>query len=277
VFRQKQITCTSSSVAKSKINNTKILILCAGDGTRWDNYLGVPKQLIPINGEPLLNRTLRLLCDHGYNDIAIIAHDNRLNLKGVEFFKPPQFRWTIETLLSTQPLWAEKTIVLLGDVFYTNQALATILSSNQGVHVYGRHGQNLFTYTPHGELFAISFEENDHYKMKKHLNIARSDAFSGGRGKIWEFYRSLAGFPLNEHKKPLNEQRKEDEIFISIHDLTDDIDRPKEYDKVIKRYSYAASNNPLKRVLINCWIYGMSPLKKFLRPVRNYFLQLINK
>ncbi|SHF79834.1 Choline kinase [Fodinibius roseus] len=260
-------------MAKSKINNTKVLILCAGDGTRWDNYLGVPKQLIPINEEPLLKRTVRLLCDNGCNDIAIISHDDRLNLDRCDFFKPPQCRWTVETLLSTHPLWTERTLVLLGDVFYTKQALATILSPSQGVQVYGRFGPSLFTFTQYGELFAISFEENDHHKMKKHLNIARSHALSGGRGKMWEFYRSLAGFPLNEHKK-------DDEIFTSIHDLTDDIDSPKEYDKLVKRYTYAASKKPLKRILVYCWIHAIIPIlyvKKFLRPVKNYTLQLITK
>jgi len=83
------------------MNNTKVLILCAGDGKRWNNYLGVPKQLIPINEEPLLKRTVRLLCDYGYSDIAIITHDDRLNFEGCDFFKPPQYCWTVETLLST--------------------------------------------------------------------------------------------------------------------------------------------------------------------------------
>jgi len=104
--------------------------------------------------------------------------------------------------------------------------------------------------------------------MKKHLNIARSHARSGGRGKMWEFYRSLAGFPLNKHKK-------EEEIFTSIHDLTDDIDSPKEYDKLLKRYTFASSKKPIKQILVHCWVYGMIPflyLKKLLRPLKNYIL-----
>lgn len=256
-----------------KIKKAKVLILCAGDGMRWDNYLGVPKQLIPINNEPLLNRTVRLLNGYGYNDIDIIAHDERLNLDGFGFYKPSKFRWTVETLLSTQPLWTERTIVLLGDVFYTNKALTTILSYNQDIHVYGRFGKSLFTFTQYGELFAITFEKSDHQMIKKHLNIARSNALRGGRGKIWEFYRSLAGFPLDLHKK-------DDEIFISIHDLTDDIDSPREYEKIVNRYSYAASKKPLNQFLIYCWIYGMIPIiyiKKFLRPIKNYTIQLINR
>lgn len=281
-FRESEITIQSklgktnndiSYRAKSRVNNTKVIILCAGDGTRWNNYLGVPKQLIPINKEPLLNRTVRLLCDSGYDDIAIIAHDNRLNLDGCDFITPPRSRWTVETLLSTHSLWEERTLVLLGDVFYTKQALATIVSPRRSVQVYGRFGASLFTFTQYGELFAISFDENNHHKIKKHLMKACSHALSGGRGKLWEFYRSLAGFPLNEHKR-------EEKIFTSIHDLTDDIDSPKEYHKIIERYSYAASKNPLKQILVYCWVNAIIPflyIKKFLRPIKNYTLQLITK
>ena len=39
----------------------RIVILCAGDATRWGGYLGLPKHLVPIHGEPLLHRTVRLL------------------------------------------------------------------------------------------------------------------------------------------------------------------------------------------------------------------------
>lgn len=252
-----------------KNNNTKVLILCAGDGTRWNNYLGVPKQLISINEEPLLKRTVRLLCENGCSNITIISHDDRLNIEGCDFFKPPRYRWTVETLLSTCPLWAKKTLVLLGDVFFTKQAMTTITMPSQGIHVYGRFGLNIFTFTGHGELFAISFDKSNHYKIKEHLNIARSHALSGGRGKLWEFYRSLAGFPLNEHKK-------EDKIFTSIHDFTDDIDSPEEYDKIKKKYTYVASKKPLKQILLYCTIIPFLYLKSFLRPVKNYTLRLIS-
>ena len=35
----------------------KYIIMAAGMGTRWNNYLGVPKHLIELNGETLLGRT----------------------------------------------------------------------------------------------------------------------------------------------------------------------------------------------------------------------------
>ena len=31
-----------------------------GEGKRWGNYLGIPKHLIEIDGEPIIKRTVRL-------------------------------------------------------------------------------------------------------------------------------------------------------------------------------------------------------------------------
>ena len=37
----------------------KIIILADGEGKRWGNYKGVPKQLLRIDGETLLDRMIR--------------------------------------------------------------------------------------------------------------------------------------------------------------------------------------------------------------------------
>lgn len=51
----------------------KYYILANGEGTRWGNYKGVPKQLIEIDGETILHRMVRLLRDEGVSkeDICI--------------------------------------------------------------------------------------------------------------------------------------------------------------------------------------------------------------
>ena len=42
-------------------SNVTALRIADGDGTRWGNYLGVPKHLAPVDGVPILYRTVRLL------------------------------------------------------------------------------------------------------------------------------------------------------------------------------------------------------------------------
>jgi len=38
--------------------NQRIVIMAAGLCKRWKNYLGIPKQFAPVNGEPIIKRTI---------------------------------------------------------------------------------------------------------------------------------------------------------------------------------------------------------------------------
>ena len=54
----------------------RILILAAGDGTRWNNYRGVPKHLAPLCGEPILHRTVRMITERRPDaDVRVIVRD----------------------------------------------------------------------------------------------------------------------------------------------------------------------------------------------------------
>ena len=179
--------------------STTVFILCAGESARWNNHLGVPKQLIPIGGEPLLERTVRLLHAKNIFDINIIAHDELLKIKTCNFIRPSKYQWIVETLLSTQSLWNENTIILLGDVFYTREAINSIVRTRKNIHVHGRYGANKYTRTPWGEIFSLSFERNNWNEVITNATKVIRHAKSGGRGKLWELYRSLACFSLDEH------------------------------------------------------------------------------
>ena len=211
------------NVKYDSLEDTKIIILCAGESIRWKNYLNIPKQLAVVNGESLIQRMVRLLNQRGYYDIDIVSHNEQLKMDSCGFFKPSKKRWIVETLFASQPLWKEKTIVLLGDVFFTQHAINTIINIKHGIHIYARSGASKYTQSHWGEIFALSFTKHDWHKVTTHAELTCHDAEAGGRGKLWEFYRSLAGFPLDQHMV-------ENSIFIPINDLTDDIDSPYEYE-----------------------------------------------
>ena len=48
----------------------KVIILANGNGTRWNNYHGVEKQLIKIDGETLLHRMCRICHENGIDKKA---------------------------------------------------------------------------------------------------------------------------------------------------------------------------------------------------------------
>ncbi|MCH2183062.1 MAG: NTP transferase domain-containing protein [Mariniblastus sp.] len=251
-------------VEMSSLDNTRVLILCAGNAARWGDYLGVPKQLIPFNGESLLERTERLLRGRGYQDISVISHDERLQVGSCSLFRPERFQYTSETFLSTRSLWGGMTLVLLGDVFYTRNAIDKIVSFKEGVHVFGRRGASLFTRSPYGEIFAFSFDRASAGEMLEKAERVCADAKAGGRGKIWELYRALAGFSLDE-------QQFEREIFVSIHDFTDDIDSPEEYERMAGQYLKYTSKSWLKKFSLYSGLVFSAPFQiapRFCRRLR---------
>jgi len=232
----------------------KVLIFCAGGSAKWGYYLGIPKPLILLNKESILGRTLRLLKKQKVKDITIVATDPILKQQGYDFFEPQASRWFVETLISTEKLWDEHTVVLMGDVFYTPEALKTILSpNNSSIKFYGRAGKSLFSHKAHGELFGISFSKNDSALIHEHAQKVIKAAKSMGHGKAWQFYRSIAGFELDQKKT-------EEKYFVEIDDFTDDFDTPEEYDLAVFRYSLVASKNPMKQALLWLWVKVLDPL-----------------
>ena len=52
---------------------TKFVIMAGGQEKRWRRYRGVHKHLIPIDGERILDRTVRLIRERTDADITIVA------------------------------------------------------------------------------------------------------------------------------------------------------------------------------------------------------------
>ena len=65
----------------------RFVIMADGQGTRWNNYMGIPKHLIEIDGEPIIARTVRLLNEIAKErgedaDVIITSHDARYDFPG---------------------------------------------------------------------------------------------------------------------------------------------------------------------------------------------------
>lgn len=186
------------------------LILAAGDSDRWKGR--IPKQLIQIRNEPLISGTIRQIRHKRH---YIITHNQEIigALNGSEHFEPKQQRWITETLLSTKSLWGERTLVLLGDVIYSDEAIDLMLNCTKPLSVFGCKW----------EIFGLSFSGQNINEVRTSLSVAIEHAEQGGRGKLWEFYRTYCGIPLS------NTQTLEKEVFVPIDDRTNDIDSIEEY------------------------------------------------
>lgn len=189
----------------------KYVIMAAGNGTRWSDYLGVPKHLVEINGETILGRTTRLLKENGINDYIITCHDPRYAEYG-ETVEPLDSDCEIdrfdEGAAPDGPI-----CYIYGDVYFSEEAMKTIVETETDDVVFFGHDW---------EIFAIKVVNRDHffhhkYKVKSLFLLDKIDRCIG-----WEIYRSMNNIDLDTHEITHK--------YIKIMDGTDDIDYPEEYE-----------------------------------------------
>jgi hypothetical protein len=218
----------------------KFLIACSGKATRWGNYLDTPKQLIPIDGERLVDRTVRLLKERMNlvtDYIHIVAFTPQFASEGATLLVPScvnekelEDHYESHFLYVSKKWWSTSglTTILYGDVYYTEEAMDTIVQkevTGKKYMFFGRENGSSFTLCKYGELFAISFIPSFHTNLWKVLLQLKRLRVNGKipRFTAWEIYRTLQDLPINLHKIKDN--------FVEIDDFTDDFDYPHDYDR----------------------------------------------
>lgn len=205
---------------------TRVILPCAGPSKRWGNFLGVPKHLIPFNGIPMLQRTVNQLRFRAFRDIIVVAYDGRYHMDGARMCAPITPSPFPDTGLGhSSEFWspASRTLVLFGDVFFSEAAMETIATCPAtGIQWFGREGPGRSGHK-HGELFGVSIPPNEQKRMRRTMWkvrwLRRLRWIHRARG--WECYRLLHRLPLKEHRIAGD--------FIEIDDATEDFDFPYEY------------------------------------------------
>ena len=201
----------------------QILILAAGDNERW--WGRVPKQLVQIEGKPLIRRTVEQVIERA--EPVVITHNPAIQAAVPYFAGPEASRYITETLLSTAYLWQGRTIILLGDVIYSDETIKAIFANRKPVAVFGRKW----------EIFAVAFNKQMSKKVIKALELAIANGEAGGRAKLWEFYHAYCEMSLTEV------HYLEDKIFVPVEDYTDDIDTLEQYGDFLQANSWAGSKS----------------------------------
>ena len=220
------------------MSETRVFILADGKGTRWNNHLGIPKHLVEVAGEPLLARTVRLLKERGEHDIIISSH----NEEYTAFAPTTGYRnnhFEIDKIFCTQPDWevTRTNIFLLGDVFYTEEAIDKIFSEQtETITFFGREKGSELTGGRYGELFAVKVLPGGTSILEYACKLVKWQFVNGiiSRCKLWELYRLTRATDLTAHVIKGG--------FVSIDDWTEDIDSPSDYERFIKRYEERTSN-----------------------------------
>jgi hypothetical protein len=221
----------------------RVLLLAHGDGWRWNDpdgvpHLGVPKQLITLEGEVLLHRTVRQLLAAGA-EVFVVAPDDRFAVEGAQ--RVSIVPWVTgcdqDKFIATRGLWsAGRTIIMWGDCFYTDEAVAAITGYGEpGLMYFRRTGPSEVTGCEWDESFAVSFTAEAQARV---LAAAWQVAFWWKAGRlhtthIRTHYAATLGFPVDHLDRV--------DLLVDtpgqtvIDDWTDDIDSPEEFERWTSR------------------------------------------
>lgn len=219
-----------------------------------DKTFDIPRQLIEINGEKLVARTIRLLKENGVQDIIITAKDKRFDKLGVKRYecKNNDFDYIKRTgyWLNAFPfeLMNEPVCFVWGDVYFSEHAIKTIVKTetNKNLFFCSYNNKDKKYIKHHDEPFAYKIVDTDLFK--KHIEIVKKLYDEGKTCRhpiVWEVYRSMNGLDVNEHVMTKN--------YIAINDITCDIDSK---DDIIKLREET-------KKMIKCEVIKRFSLEKF--------------
>lgn len=224
---------------------TRYILTIAGKGTRWNNYLGVRKHMVPIKGEPNLLRTIRLIQENDPNaeiilgvnpkfpvppELAISTYDGISYLKGTES----------DRYFASIPYWNKqgRTVLIWGDVFFTEDAIKTLCKPQSDWLRYGRPGQCKYSNRKFwGEEFALSFNSEHHELMINAMKRIEEISLRTGIQLFGTIYLAMLNIPEDEIIQESKSGRKNDHgNMITIDDFTDDFDFPEDFDEFKRAY-----------------------------------------
>ena len=206
----------------------KYIIMCGGVYKRWET----PRQLLPINGEPIVARTIRLLRENGIEDIAISSNDPIFEQLGVPVLKHNNGMIVSKTL-NVSGYWVdafyptdEPVCYLFGDVVYSPEAIKTIVETDtDDIEFFASSPPFSPEYIkPWAEPFALKVVNTDHLKHAVSLTKQYADMGLFKRPPImWELWQVIQATPLN-HIIYNN--------YTAINDYTCDVDRTEDIELI---------------------------------------------
>ncbi len=194
----------------------KFIIMADGKGSRWNNYMGVPKHLAEYEGEPILQRTVRMLHEIAGPDTEVIitSHDPRYDIPGARRHEPENNIYEIDRF--TSELVEDDICFLYGDTIYSQAALQTIAREKaDDVLFFGNDKSVVAVRVADAEVF------------RRHFDRVRQMFIDGDieTCKGWQIYQSVTGQDL--HSRPVIGEK-----FIRVGSNTTDINTPEEYKKL---------------------------------------------
>lgn len=218
----------------------RAIIMADGKARRW--YASVQnklwgtklKQLVEVDGEPIINRTVRLLKENGIDDIWITSHEEALEIEHTRRFEP---EINFDKFYAAKGIWdIHGTVFLYGDVFYTEEAMKLILKTP--VDRFCFFGQfNVSPLTGHGgEIYGVKIIGHEGFILfgEAILSVFMHKELGKGNNGAWEIYRYMCG----ARNVAINRNELYGRAhYVEIADFTDDFDTPEHYERWLEVYN----------------------------------------
>lgn len=206
---------------------------------RWPESQGIPKQLVEIGGERLIDRTIRQFRGHG--DLYVVHGAGGplpVDIPQVKAENDPRIG-DINGILNARRHWPsdDRTLIVLGDVWFTDAAVGAITAPQTTWCLYGRPARSAITGKTHDEQFAVGFEPAEQHR------VIRSGEIGGrmARERQIRWCRFPQWFHLMHGLRDRRAVDRRPDValghFVVIDDETDDIDTPEDFVHMVERHA----------------------------------------
>lgn len=204
----------------------KYIIMCGGEYKEFKT----PKQLLKVNGERIVDRTIRLLKENGVNEIYISSNNSLFDSCNVIRLENKKNNWKqnergywLDAFYPTN----EPTKYIFGDVYFTNKAIKKIVDYKTDKEVlFGTEIAKNEFHENWGEPFCYYVNDTD--RFKKAITEVKK-MYDKGKIKrhpiVWELYRYLNGLDINI-------QNIKEDTYEVIDDGTMDVDSLEELEQI---------------------------------------------
>ena len=238
----------------------KYILMCGGN---YKDQFDIPKPLLEINGEKLVERTIRLLKENSITDIAISTDIEDYNCFGVEILKNTKqyIHDKFGNVKKSENAWLNAyyplevpTCYLAGDVYWTNDALKKIINTKVKETMFicapgyddGRKHPSIKGKEPLG----YKVEKQDIFRKAINEMLKEIDEGKFGYDPIaWNLYRKLNNIKI-DYNGLGNDIFRTKGDFLVIDDLTTDIDCKKDIPNLERLIKIMEGGNKMVKVKV---------------------------
>ena len=211
----------------------KYIIMCGGHYKHWD----IPRHMTRVNGEPLVERTIRLLRENGVEDISISSDNDIFEQFGVPVLKHDN-KFFAARYNKYRGYWCdafyptdEPTCYVFGDVLFSPEAIRKIVETEtDDIMFFGSKPPFAKEYPKnHVEPFAFKVNDTEHLKRACQMVRSMPDTAFARKPIAWELWYVITGSPTKQDAEDIKGKARD---YVAINDYTCDIDSPEEVEMI---------------------------------------------